>query len=99
MSEKLSKAQKDGNPVNPAFTFYRENKTTQEVKYFVSDLRNMFQKWLRTKEREWLEYYDTYMVVSTFLTAKDGVNSTYNNSEIDEIVRLLKPDYLNALKS
>lgn len=82
---------------NPIFIFWFENKTAQERKFYLSDLRRVFQKWLLKKDIEWLKYYDTYMVVLSFITEKEGLNSTHKNSEIDKLVKMLKPDYRNII--
>lgn len=82
---------------NPVFTFWVENKTANERKYFVSDIRQVFQKWLLKQDIKWLEYYDTYIVVQSFITNKDGLNSTFENSQLEELARLLKPDYRNIM--
>lgn len=83
--------------INPVFTFWVENKIANERKFFVSDMRQLFQKWLLTKKIEWVEYYGCEVVVTSFITEREGLNSTFKNSQLDELVRLLKPDYKNLL--
>lgn len=83
--------------VNKVFTFWIENKISQERKFFVSDIRQQFQKWLNKQDIKWLEYYGCDTVVAVFITRKDGINATYENSQFDELVRLLKPDYKNIV--
>jgi hypothetical protein len=98
MVQKLSKAQKLGNDVNPAFTFWIENKVANKRVFFISDIRQLFQKWLRTKETDWLEYYDSTAIVSSFIADKNGLNAVGEPKEFEEIRRLLKPDILAVKK-
>lgn len=88
---------KSTTEVNPTYKFWVENKIANERTFFLSDIKQQFQKWLLTKEIEWLKYYDSHTVVTTFITSKDGLNSVFENSKLDDLVRGLKPDYKNIL--
>ena len=83
---------KKSKEVNPIFRLWRENKIVNEYRVFASDLRQSFQKWLGTKETNWIEYYYGEQTVIAFLTSKDGLNSTFDPIDLPEIYRLLKPD-------
>lgn len=84
--------------VNPVFTFWIENKISQERKFFASDIRQLFQKWLvNKKDVEWIKYYGAESVIQSFIAAKDGLNSAFEISELEELIRLLKPDYKNII--
>lgn len=79
--------------VNPQFTFWRENKVANEFKIFASDLRQQFQKWLIKKEKEWIEYYGSEQVIVCFLTAKDGLNSTFDQDQFQDIYKVLRTEF------
>jgi len=84
--------------VNPVFTFWRENKVANEFKVFASDLRQQFQKWLMIKDKQWIEYYGPEQVILSFLTSKDGLNSTFDQSQFEDIYRILRPEFKIHLK-
>jgi hypothetical protein len=83
--------------VNQVFKFWVENKLSQERNFFVSDIRQLFQKWLLTKEISWLKYYSSQDVVLSFISDKNGLNAVHDLKDTDEIVRMLKPDYKNIV--
>lgn len=90
---KQSKAQKLGNPANPAFTFWIENKIANKTAFFISDLKQLFEKWLNKQEKDWLQYYSSEQVVRSFITAKDGINAVNEEKEFPELLTFLKPVY------
>jgi len=83
--------------VNRTFTLYIGNRIDQKTKVFETDLRQQYQKWLFKKEIEWLEYVGREMSVRLFITDKDGLNSTFEEKEFNDIMGLLKKDYDSAL--
>lgn len=83
--------------VNPVYTFYPENKISNECKLFLSDIRQVFQKWLLTRDIDWIKYYGCSIVVQTFITDKSGLNSPFENSQLINLERQLKPDYENII--
>mgnify|MGYP000982980974 CR=1 FL=1 len=82
---------------NPTFRFYPGNKIANERNFFVSDIRQLFQKWLLKQDINWLSHYGHYITVQTFITSKEGLNSPFENSQLEELDRLLKPDYINIM--
>lgn len=83
--------------VNPIFKFWIGNKLSEERSYFVSDIRQVFQKWLLKQEIEWLKYYSSSDVVLAFITSKNGLNATHEQKDTNKLVKLLKPDYMNII--
>jgi hypothetical protein len=83
--------------VNPIFNFWIENKIANHRKYYVSDIRQLFQKWLLIKGSEWVEYYNSEQVVGSFIADKNGLNATNEPKEFTNLVTLLKPDIRNYL--
>lgn len=83
--------------VNPSFKFWIDNKTANERVFFVSDLKQVFEKWLRTRDRDWLDYYDSRSIILYFVTDKSGLSSTIDQKDTQELVRLLKPELQKAL--
>lgn len=77
--------------VNPSFKFWYENKVADERNYFISDIIQQFQKWLKKKERDWLAYYGTEQVVTFFIGDKEGLNSVCEQKDVPELVRRMKP--------
>jgi len=76
------------------FTFWKENKTDDCFELTADTLSDKFIKWLYTKDNDWLEYYAADMVVRYFLTGKDGINSTFKESQFPSIIHYLKPIYI-----
>jgi hypothetical protein len=89
---------KQGNPVNPAFDFWIENKVANKRTFFISDIRQLFQKWLTKQRKDWLIYYNSQAVVSSFIASKDGLNAVCDAKDFEQIRIMLKPDYLAAIK-
>lgn len=88
---------KNKKVVNPIFTFYPGNKIANKRKYFVSDIRQFFQRWLLTKDLEWIKYYGCNIVVQSFITEKEGLNSPFENNQLIQLEEYLKPDYKNIV--
>lgn len=97
MTTKRINPKVQGNPVNPAFDFWIENKVENKRTFFISDVRQLFQKWLPKQKKEWVEYYSSSQVILFFIGAKDGLNAVCDQKYADEICRLLKPDYKKYL--
>ena len=83
--------------VNPTFKFWIENKIANEGTFFVSDIRQQFEKWLKKKETDWIEYYGYEQVISYFIGDKDGLNSVGELDRFQELVGFLKPEYKKRL--
>ena len=81
---------------NPVFTLWIGN--SEKTKFFISDIKNVFKKWLSDHSKTFLEYYKSEMIVLFFLADKKGLNATWNQKDFKELYRLMKPDYLNAVK-
>lgn len=79
--------------INPVFTFWRENKVANEFKLLASEMKPKFLDWLITKEKTWVDYYGSEQVIIAFITDKDGLNSTFDQSQFNEIYKCLRPDF------
>ncbi len=76
------------------FKFWKDNRVDNEFEKTQDDLERLFRQWLPGKEKEWLEYYSSEVVIRSFLTDKDGVSSVFKESDFWEIYDFLKPIYL-----
>ena len=76
------------------FTFWKENKTDNEYQLTAEELVDKFKAWLLRKDQEWLEYYNIVMIVRCFITANDGLKSTFKESEMPSILSHLERIYL-----
>jgi hypothetical protein len=72
------------------FVLYRENKISNRYTLSAELLKEGYQDWLRIKGIEWVEYYGGQTVVA-YLTAKDGLNSSFEKDELPEMETLLIP--------
>lgn len=81
------------------FSFWKENKVDSEFELDAEELQNRFCDWLWTKQIDWLEYYSTDTILRNFLTAKDGINSTFKESQFSDIVELLEEMIKRKIKT
>ena len=68
-----------------------------EKKYFAPELRQAFQKWLIKQDLDWLRYHGSSVVVTSFVSYRDGLNASFENSQLADLIGLLKPTYKNYL--
>jgi hypothetical protein len=80
------------------FDFWKENKMDQHFQLDQMELTMKFCDWLTTRSREWLDHYDSTTVIDCFITDKPGLNSVYESTQLEEIVKLLKPVKVRYLK-
>lgn len=88
---------KKSDQINPSFKFWFENKINDERSYFISDIAQQFEKWLKKKDRAWIEYYGYEQVIPFFIGDKDGLNSVCDMRDLPEIIRRLKRFYKQHL--
>lgn len=81
------------------FTFWRENRTDQEHEKTESQLITAFQNWLPLKEVSWLNYYSSDVIIRSFITSKEGINSVFEEKDYQEMYELLKPVYMEYMKT
>jgi len=81
---------------NPVFTLWIGN--SEKTEFYISDIKNVFKKWLSDQDKTYLGNYSSEMIIRFFLADKKGLNATWDKKDFDELYRLLKPDYLNAVK-
>jgi hypothetical protein len=76
------------------FNFWKENKITNHFTLTEKELIAKYKIWLKTKEKEWLEYYSSRDCLAAFIAEKEGLNSVgndFNNfKEYDEMEIILK---------
>lgn len=80
--------------MHSTFTFWEENKTDQCFTLDAESLIRKFIRWLSNQEQDWLEYYSCDTVIRHFLTGKNGINSTFKESEFPSLLHHLKPIYM-----
>jgi hypothetical protein len=73
---------------NPTFEIFYGNDKDKSATVFISDIKNVFNKWLFKRDRDWIVYSPYEIVVCTFLADKDGMNCSWHKKDFDEIVRL-----------
>lgn len=56
------------------YTFWKGNKTDQEFKLTLDEIKEKYEAYLKTKEQSWIEYYG-HQTVTSFIGDKDGLNS------------------------
>lgn len=79
---------------NLTFNFWVENKKSEKRVYFAADLRQAFNKWLKTKEKSWLVYYSLEMIIRDFIATKNGgLNAVGDEKQFDNLYRILKLEY------
>ena len=66
------------------FTFWRENKKANDYQLSIDELQSLYRAWLTTKDLEWIEYYG-HQTVAAFITANDGLNSTFDQNDYDDL--------------
>lgn len=74
--------------VNPTFEIFYGNNLDKKAIVFISDIKNVFKKWLFKRSIDWLINLPYETVVSVFLSDKDGMNCQWHKKDFNEIVRL-----------
>lgn len=80
-----------------SFDFYIENKISQKKTLTSTELKQQFEAWLKEQDAEWAEYLMSDQVILIFLTGDKGLNATPEREQLPEIMKLLKPIYLNIV--
>jgi hypothetical protein len=75
--------------INPIYTLIFTNLT---VKVFLSDIRNIFRKWLINTEKRHLAGRLYRDIVKDFIEDKDGLNCKIDKRDISSLVQSLKGD-------
>ena len=63
--------------------FWRENKQDQEFELTISELKEKFFTWIKTKEKDWLQHYGCYQCYQVFVGDKTGLNSVSDMGEAE----------------
>lgn len=81
------------------FTFWKDNRLDQQFTLTAEELQTKFLAWMKQRKKDWLEYY-AFNLVRTFITAKDGLSSVFEESDYEKIellLREIKWRYLNSI--
>lgn len=81
------------------FTFWKENKKSQEFTLTSKMLREKFSEYLKIKDRNWIEHYRTERIIRAFITDETGLNSVFNESEFESIYDTLNELVFHHLKT
>lgn len=75
------------------FNFWRENKVTNHFTLTETALKEKFISYLKTKEKEWLEYYGIQQILAHFIAYDLNAVGNKDNEwkEYREMEELLKP--------
>lgn len=75
------------------FNFWKENKKSGFFQLTENELTSEFEKWLPTKDKEWLEYYSISDCVNIFvMEALTAIGNTDDDfAEYQIMCELLKP--------
>lgn len=83
-----------------SFTFWKENRISQEYVLTLNELKEKFIDYMKSKEKDWLKYY-CMSLVPNFIRMPDGLNSVTESPFIEgEITKFLNPikwDYLESI--
>lgn len=80
------------------FNFWKENKLDQHFTLTDEELKTKFSAWLKTKEQDWIEYYNTARLIRFFITSQEGLNSVCDELEMNEMYDTLLPIVLERVK-
>lgn len=72
------------------FKLYKENRTDQEYELNEEQMIEEFEKWLPTRDPDWLFYY-SQQCIRFFVCHGHGLNSVADSSEIRRIEETLVP--------
>lgn len=79
------------------YKFWKENKLNQEYELTSEELKIKFNEWLKTKDKDWLEYYCNRIVIF-FIADKNGLDSvTEYQQKIADILLKTKWKYLTSI--
>lgn len=80
--------------------FWRENKIDKHFILTEEEFIRYFEEWLTKQQKEWLQYYGCNIstIVLSFVTFKDGLNSTPSTDDnqykrMDEILKPIRNNY------
>lgn len=79
----------------PIFDFWKDNNTDQHHQKTADELKSLFEEWMKTKKHSWLNYYSSDRVIRAFITDKEGLSSVFEQTQYEEIYKLLKPVYMD----
>lgn len=82
------------------FKFWKENRLDQEYELSLDIIIEKFKIWMKSKERAWLEYYCSRLVVDFITDNKNeyALNSVSEDIDIlDEYLSDVKWQYLNSI--
>lgn len=87
------------------YRLWKDNHIDQEFTVGREELQQRFTEWLREKGAAHIEYYSGEMLIRHFLTSKDGMSSTFEETDFPALYEDLgsRPvfvlEYLNAAKA
>lgn len=81
------------------YFLYKQNRIDKGYTISFEELSAKFKEWMKTKEKDWLEYY-CHNLVPAFVTEKSGLDSSFNSTDSDKLTDDLKDvkwEYLNSI--
>ena len=86
------------------FTFWKNNKSDQEFKLTTKEIALKFENWLKTKEKDWLEYYSYHpSLMQLFIGSKEDEKGLQSVSDYNadpllwEYLKPIKNEYLKSI--
>lgn len=79
------------------FTFYIDNRVDSKVTLTEAELTVRFKEWIDQRDKDYLGGLGSIKTVLNFLTGDDGLNSTFEEEEFDELFTLLKAIYIKEV--
>jgi len=72
------------------FTFWKDNKVSQEYTLTLDEIKAKYEQYLATKEKDWIEYYGSH-TIRAFVGEKEGLNSVTDADYYDVFEKELEP--------
>ena len=86
-------------PTGFKYDFWKENKLDKNFELNSNHLKERFLDFLKKQKVEWIEYYDSDMIIRVFITSKDGLSSVHKEEQFEYMYAELKPEIAKYEKS
>jgi len=79
------------------FDLWKENKLDQHYQLTAEEFKTKFIDWVKTRDKEWLDYRGLDQVIVLFISMDHGLDSTFDYEQMGEMSKVVEEDYYNII--